>query len=258
MTKQIVILNQKGGVGKTTITTNLGYGLSLKGYKCLLIDCDAQANLSRIYFPREKKIEIALQDILLDKKINLPDGIVQAQVNGNPVENLYLIPSTQELTSATELVSSRSHREKLLSRQLEKISGEYDFIFMDCSPTINVISKNAMYVADIFIIPADMGVNSLNGIGTLFGEIIDVREGKPYDYRVIRNMVKTAAGKSVRYIVEELRVIEDNVFKSFIRQIEKINQANMSMAPVMLHEPKGPASDDYNNFIGEFLEIYGK
>ncbi len=254
---KVVMLNQKGGVGKTAITINLGYGLAMVGKKCLMIDCDAQANLSKIYCSNYEDVPVAIHDVLLEKKDNIREAILPAQVNGAAVPNLFILPSNQNLIAATEQVFLRSHREKLLDRQLAKVADEFDFILIDCSPTVNVISKNAMLTADVFLIPTDTGPDSLDGMGKLLNEIDDVREQTAFDFQVVRNMCQKAATKSASYIDMELAAIKDHVFTATIRRLEKINQARMSRVPIQVYDPKGPGTDDFNQFIHEFLGKYG-
>lgn len=253
---KVVMLNQKGGVGKTAITINLGYGLVMAGKKCLMIDCDAQANLSKIYCPEYEDVPVAIHHVLLDKKDNIRKAIYPAKVNSEEVPNLFILPSNQDLISATEQVFLRSHREKLLDRQLVKVESEFDFILIDCSPTINVISKNAMLTADVFLIPTDTGPDSLDGMGKLLNEIDEVREGKLFEFQVIRNMCQKSATRSASYIDMELAAIKNNVFTATIRRLEKINQARMGRVPIQVYDPKGPGADDYKNFIIEFLGKY--
>lgn len=256
---KVVMLNQKGGVGKTAITINLGYGLAQLGKNTLMVDCDPQGNLSKVYCPDFEDAPVAIHDVLLDKKFNVKKAIVSAQIHDEIIENLFIIPANQKLIPASEQIFLRSHREKLLDRQLAKIEKQYDYILIDCSPTFNVVSKNAMLTANVFIIPTDYGPDSLDGLANLLIEIKEIREEENFEFCVVRNMYQKSASISNRHIEGELDdAVKSKVLNSRIRRIEKINQARMCREPIQTHDPKGPGSEDFAIFINEFLERYEK
>lgn len=184
----IAVVNQKGGVGKTTVSVNLAYGLALAGKQVLLIDMDMQAHSSVIYCPelpanREKG---TIAEALLDRACDIRDLIRPAMVHGEPVYNLDIIPSNIHLGMIAERIASRTYREKLLHNHLATVRDKYDFIILDCPPAVGVVAVNALYTADLILIPTNYSRYALDGIADLFASIDEVKEGRG-TYRILRN-----------------------------------------------------------------------
>lgn len=250
--KKIVIINQKGGVGKSTVAVNLSYGLANKGINTLLVDLDPQSHSSCIYTPNIDKNH-TVSNLFLDKKCEINDVIFPAQIKGEVFKNLSIIPSSIHLALVAEQVIASTYRELLLHNQFEKIIENYDYIIEDCPPTLGVITINAIYTADIIIIPTNYGRYSLDGIADLFNSIKEIKEGQNYKFWILRNMYEQRNSQTNTYIEEQLKNFENNMFRTIIRKNEAINQSQINGEPVLVFNEKSTGSKDFSQLVEEFL-----
>lgn len=254
----IAVVNQKGGVGKTTVSVNLAYGLAGAGKQVLLIDMDMQAHSSVIYCPdlptsREKG---TIGEALLDRGCDIRDLIRPAVVGGEPVYNLDIIPSNIHLGMIAERIASRTYREKLLHKHLATIRDEYDFIILDCPPAVGVVAVNALYAADLILIPTNYSRYALDGIADLFASIDEVKEGRGA-YRILRNGLEARNRLTNRYVEQQLAPLSGSLFSTVIRKNEGINQAQINGESVFTFDPKGRGSTDYHSLVNELI-AYGE
>ena len=248
---KIAILNQKGGVGKTTVTVNLAYGLAQAGKRTLLIDLDPQAHATVIYcadIPRDRTVK----EIFEHRTADLQSLIIPVEVNGSPVENLSIVPSSIHLAVTAERLISQHYRERRLATQPEKLADSYDYILLDCPPNLGVITVNAIYTADWVLIPTTYGRYSLDGIADLFASIEEIREGKR-DCRILRNAFDSRTRATNEYIEKQLKSVRSHVLKTVIRKSEAINQAQISSEPVFTFDPKGHGAQDFKALTKEVL-----
>jgi len=248
----LAVLNQKGGVGKTTVTTNLACQLSRDGQKTLLVDMDPQAHSSVIFCPDIPK-EDTVRDLLADRSFRVQNAIRQAKVGEEEISGLWLIPANIHLAITAEQITSRIHREKLLYNHLKKIAGVYDFIIIDCPPAVNVLTVNAIYAADVVLIPTTYGRYSLDGIADLFQSIADVKESDDFNYWILRNARDARTRLSNRFVEEQLAPFSRNVLATVIRRNEAINQAQMNGEPVLFFSPGSSGAEDYRQLTKEII-----
>jgi len=250
--KKVVVINQKGGVGKSTISVNLAYGLAKKKYSTLLIDLDPQAHASCIYKKQVSKEETT-SNLFLDKNFNINDIIFNAEINSEQEDNLFIIPSSIHLALVAEQILSSTYRESLLHKQLEKVNEAHEYIIIDCPPTLGVITINAIYTADLIIIPTNYGRYSLDGIADLFDSIKEIKEGQDYNFKILRNLYEKRSSQTNNYIESQLQPFSNNLFNTIIRKNEAINQSQINGTPVQVFNPNSSGSKDFSQLVEEFL-----
>jgi chromosome partitioning protein len=257
---KIVVLNQKGGVGKSTITVNLGYGLAKAGKKTLILDLDPQGHSSVIYVPEVPKEE-TVSELFRNKNFDVtrvirPAVVMQDDTENDQtseVENLFIIPSNIHLAASSESIISRTHREKILHNHLKKIENKFDYILVDCPPTLGVLTVNAIYTADLILIPTSYSKYSLDGISDLFNSIAEVKESENYNYRILRSIKDSRSTRTNAVIEEALEDFQDHLLKTVIRRNEAINQAQMVDQPVFLFDPNSSGVQDFTSLTEEII-----
>jgi chromosome partitioning protein len=248
---KIAILNQKGGVGKTTVAVNLAYGLARTGKRTLLIDLDPQANATVIYCPTIPR-DRTVKEIFEHRTAELESLIVPAEVDGAAVEHLSIVPSSIHLALTADRMIAQHYRERRLHTQVEKWRHGYDYILLDCPPNLGIITVNAIYTADWALIPTTYGRYSLDGIADLFASIEEIREGKR-DCWILRNAFDSRNRATNNYIEKQLESVRSHVLKTVIRKCEAINQAQISGEPVFTYDPKGYGAEDFQALTEEVL-----
>lgn len=249
LSKVIAISNHKGGVGKTTSALNIGAGLNKLGYKILLIDLDAQANLSQslgITEP-EKSIYGALRGLYTLKESIIPI----AELTG-----LEVIPSTLDLSGAEIELSSETGREYILKDLIEPIKKNYDFILIDCPPSINLLTVNALTVADEVLIPLQAQYLALQGLTKLL-ELIGKVQHRLNKSLIIGGVFITQYDKRKilnRDVVEAIGShFKDNVFNTKIRDNIALAEAPANKLDIFRYNSNCNGAEDYLELSKEIL-----
>ena len=246
MGKIVSIANFKGGVGKTTSCVNIGSGLALMGKRVLLIDMDAQHNLTQsfLFNPEEHPEVTTSYEVLSEKKVN------PLQIG----ENLHLIPSSLDLIkSETELVSAFK-REYILEGILESVKDSFDYIIIDCPPSLGIITINAFIASDLIFTPIEAEYLSLKGFSILSSALdniqleIDRVFVSKYDGRKILN-------QSVKNNV--LEALGDKAFKTVIRSNIALAECPTEGKSIFDYAPKSNGAKDYQDLVNEIVENYG-
>ena len=254
---KLIILNQKGGVGKSTVATNMAYGLALSGKRTLLVDLDPQAHSTVIFCP-DLPITNTTSELLSKKSFKIGNAIREAKIGDSeePVKNLFIIPANIHLAITAEQITTKIHREKLLHNHLKKIGADFDLIIIDCPPSVNVLTVNAIYTSNLIIIPTIYGRYSLDGIADLFQSIEDVKETSNFKYMILRNNRDSRNKLSNEFVEEQLAPFKKNLLQTVIRRNEAINQAQMNNEPVMVFDPRSYGAEDFKKLTREIIS-YG-
>jgi len=247
----VAIINQKGGVGKTTTSINLGHGLAILGKKVLLIDLDPQAHSTIILAPNRLPFALTIQDVLIDRR-DIRHAVVRTSI-----DNLDLVPSHIHLDRAEHLLIPEMFRETRLSQAL--VGMDYDFILIDCRPTLGILSINALYACGIVLIPCETARFSLEGFADLLNTAKVLKKGKEESEQLLLRILlcKFDPRKAISndWVLKQLETHKMILFKTRIRQCEALNQAHMAKESIFVFKRNSHGAEDYMNLGKEFLEL---
>lgn len=254
MGKIISIFNHKGGVAKTTTAINLGAALTLKNKKVLLVDMDAQANATVGVGINEEEINITIYDLLISKRLekkNILDVIRRTEY-----ENLYILPSDITLSNAEITLSSVMSRETILHKVLRQIKDDFDYIIIDCPPSLGLLSINSLVASDSLIIPVSTSYFSIKGIKHLIDTYTLVRENLKEDLEIMGVLITMYdSRKNISKDIKEnlLSAFSDKVFKNVIRINSQIEYAQDKQTPVVYFNTTCNGYIDYMNLADEVI-----
>lgn len=248
LNRTIAIINQKGGSGKTTTAVNLGAYLAVSGRTVLLVDLDPQANSTIHLGLKPHEVEKSVYDVMMDEK-PLPDVIQQIAV-----ENLFIVPANINLSGAEIELAGTVGREIILRDAVEKISGVYEYVLIDCPPSLGLLTVNALTVAKEIIIPVQTEFFALEGMGKLFQTVEIVRRRLNRDLK-ITGIVPTlfdARTNLAREVIEKIReYFGEKVYKTAIRKNIRLAEASSHGLPVALYDPRSTGAEDYEALAKE-------
>lgn len=250
MGKIVSIANQKGGVGKTTTSINLSTILAKKGKKVLMIDADPQGNASS-GVGVDKEVEESVYDILIG------DTEIKGVVIKTNIKNLYVCPSNINLAGAeVELVSVMS-REYRLKEKLDEVKDEYDYIIIDCPPSLGLITLNAFTASDSVLIPVQCEYYALEGLGQLINTINLVKKhlNKNIDIEgALLTMYDARTNLSNQVVKEVKKYFNDKVYKNVIPRNVKLSEAPSYGMPISIYDPRSKGAKSYEKFVKEFMK----
>ena len=249
--KVICIFNQKGGVGKTTTNINLCSYLAMEGYKVLTLDIDPQGNTTSGLGLDKRNLEVSMYDVLTNNA-SLEQVIIKSEL----IPNLYIAPSTMELAGAEVEIIGIKDRETILLREISKIKDQYDFIFIDCPPSLGVLTINALTAVDSVLIPIQCEFYALEGVGQLINTIQLVKKSlnKSLDIEgVLMTMYDYRTNLSNEVYDEAKKFFNDKVYDATIARNIRLAEAPSFGLPIMLYDDKCKGAIAYKKFAKEFL-----
>ena len=251
MGEVIVITSGKGGVGKTTTTINLSTLLAKKGKKVLLIDADPQGNATS-GVGAEKDIELSTYDVLVG------ETEIEETLEDTMIEGLKVCPSNINLAGAeVELVSMMS-REQRLKEKLESVKEEFDYILIDCPPSLGLITLNAFTASDSVLIPVQCEYYALEGLGQLINTINLVKKHLNKGIEVegaLLTMYDARTNLSNQVVKEVKKYFNDKVYKTVIPRNVRLSEAPSYGMPITEYDPRSKGARSYEKFTREFLKI---
>lgn len=250
MGKVIALANQKGGVGKTTTAINLAASLAVLEKKVLIIDADPQANSTSGVGLDVREVENSIYECLVDG-ISAKDAIIETEING-----LHIIPSHIDLVGAEIEMLNMESREYKLKTVVAEIANDYDYVLIDCSPSLGLITVNALTGADAVMIPVQCEYFALEGLGKLLNTI-KIIQSKLNTELEIEGFVLTMYDARLRLsnqVVDEVRKhFQEMVFDTIIQRNIKLSEAPSFGKPVVLYDAESKGSVNYLNLARELI-----
>jgi chromosome partitioning protein len=252
--KVIAIANQKGGVGKTTTAVNLAACLALGGYKTLLIDMDPQANASLgLGFSRDR-VKNHLYHVLLD---GVP---IEEAIHPSAIELLSLLPSDIDLTGAEIELTEVPNREKILAAGLGRIREQYQFVLLDCPPSLSLITLNGLSAADTVLIPVQAEYYAMSGVALLLNTLAMVQKSLNPKLRVegaLLTMTDTRSALNVQVVAEIRNMFRERVFDVMIPRNVRLAEAPSHGVPITIYDPRSKGAEAYQQLSLEIIKKAG-
>ncbi|GIN59937.1 ParA family protein [Lederbergia ruris] len=251
MGKIISIANQKGGVGKTTTSVNLGACLAYIGKKVLLIDIDPQGNATSGSGIDKGDVQQCVYDVLVD------DVDIKTVIKQTAVDRLFAVPSTIQLAGAeVELVPTIS-REVRLKRAVDQVKDEYDYILIDCPPSLGLLTLNSLTASDSVIIPVQCEYYALEGLSQLLNTVRLVQKHLNNELMiegVLLTMLDARTNLGLQVIQEVKKYFQNKVYQTIIPRNIRLSEAPSHGEPIILYDPKSRGAEVYLDLAKEVAE----
>ena len=253
MGKAIAIFNQKGGVGKTTTNINLAACLAQMGKKVLVIDIDPQGNTTSGLGISKKDLKLSTYELLTEENINPHDTIMHTGV-----ENMDIIPANAQLAGAEIELVQIVGREKILKKAIESIREDYDYIFIDCPPSLGLLTINSLTAVDAVLVPIQCEFYALEGVSQLMSTIEIVKKNLNSGLTiqgVILSMFDGRTNLSIQVVEEVKKYFKEKVYTTVIPRNVRLAEAPSYGMTISEYDPKSTGAEAYREFAQEFLEL---
>ena len=251
MGKIISFSNQKGGVGKTTTCVNMAAYLAKAGKKVLLIDMDAQGNATTGLGFFKSELKQSVYNVIIEEEE------VRDNVLATAIEGLFILPSNIDLAGAEVNLVYKKNRERVLKAALDKVKGDYDYILLDCPPSLGLVTINALAASDSVIIPIQSEYYALEGLSQLMNTLSLVRKHLNKGLKVEGVVLTMYDGRSLisRQIAAEIKkFFTKKLYEIVIPRNVRLSEAPSHGKPILLHDPKCAGARAYAALTEEFLE----
>lgn len=252
MSKVIAVFNQKGGVGKTTTNVNLSASIGKMGKKTLVLDLDPQGNTTSGYGIDKNTVESTIYEVILDN-LSIRESIISTEF-----ENIDIIPSATELAGAEIELTSMKDREYILKNALAEIRNEYDYIFIDCPPSLGMLTINCLTAVDSVLIPIQCEYYALEGVSQLMETIklVKSRLNPKIDIQgVVLSMFDGRANLSIQVVEEVKKYFKGSVYTTLIPRNVRLAEAPSHGKPVIYYDTRCKGSVAYLELAEEFIDL---
>ena len=252
MSKVIAVFNQKGGVGKTTTNVNLTASLGTMGKKILVLDLDPQGNTTSGYGIEKYEVERTIYDVIIDG-VDISETILKTEF-----ENIDIVSSDTDLAGCEIELTSRDNREYILKNAIDKVRDNYDYIFIDCPPSLGMLTINSLTAVDSVLIPIQCEYYALEGVSQLMGTIklVKSRLNPELDIQgVVLSMFDGRANLSIQVVDEVKRYFRGSVYTTLIPRNVRLAEAPSHGMPVHYYDSKCKGAVAYMELAEEFIDL---
>lgn len=252
MGKVIAVFNQKGGVGKTTTNVNLSACIAEKGKKVCVVDIDPQGNTTSGLGIDKNATENTIYDVILEE-VNIREAIVHTEY-----ENLDLIPSSVQLAGAEIELTGMNNREIKLKQAIEEIKDDYDYIFIDCPPSLGLLTINSLAAVDSVLIPIQCEYYALEGVSQLMNTIQLIKKNLNPSLEVqgvVLSMFDGRTNLSIQVVDEVKNYFKGKVYTTIIPRNVRLAEAPSFGQPVIYYDVKSKGAEAYTDLAEEFLYL---